>query len=338
MVMARLAGALLALALVAACAAVHPPAASQSPAGGVIPWLPLEPKLIAPPASSPSPIPVPPGTPACTADRLQGGWTGVNGATGHFFTYLAVSGLGPGQCYLQGAPSVTVVDKAGQVLAIGQRTLYGGFAHSDPALVDPGPLPSRDSALKFGQAGLSIDWVTQPEACPGTQGLQVQKARIAIPGSGVLEIPIPTEPAAYACQGLGVGYFEGPYIGVAPAEPAVPSIRLEAPDKAVAGRDLEYLVTLTNDTTQPIDLVALCPTFEEELFADLVNGSPPLGGKHIYALNCAPAGTIKPGASRTFQMVYRVTPDATPGTYTLVFMLGHWNAMTRDARHDVTVG
>jgi hypothetical protein len=69
----------------------------------------------------------------------------------------------------------------------------------------------------------------------------------------------------------------------------------------------------------------------------LVNGSPPLGAKHIYSLNCGPVGLLKPGAAVTFQMVFKVPADAAPGKYTLVFMLGYWNAMTNSAEALVTI-
>jgi hypothetical protein len=71
------------------------------------------------------------------------------------------------------------------------------------------------------------------------------------------------------------------------------------------------------------------------LFADIVRGSPPLGGKHIYALNCGEARPVQPGASVTFQMVFLVPPDAAPGSYTLTFGLGYWNAMTSFAQATV---
>lgn len=94
---------------------------------------------------------------------------------------------------------------------------------------------------------------------------------------------------------------------------------------------------MTNDHQQALDLSALCPTYEEELFADIEKGSPPLGGKHIYALNCGPAGSIPAGASVTFQMVFLVPANAAPGKYTLVFMLGYWNAMTSFSQAIVTL-
>ena len=103
---------------------------------------------------------------------------------------------------------------------------------------------------------------------------------------------------------------------------------MQAPGTGRVGQALPYFVTLTNDRTQPTDFTSICPNYEEELFADIKHGSPPLGGKHIYALNCGLASSIQPGASVTFQMVFLVPLDAAPGTYTLTFGLGYWNAMT----------
>jgi hypothetical protein len=68
-----------------------------------------------------------------------------------------------------------------------------------------------------------------------------------------------------------------------------------------------------------------------------VHGSPPLGGKHIYSLNCAAADILKPRASVTFRFVLQVPSDAAPGAYTFVFGLGYWNAMTSSFQVPVTI-
>jgi hypothetical protein len=119
--------------------------------------------------------------------------------------------------------------------------------------------------------------------------------------------------------------------------PPLPEISLELPQSARMGQPFEYRMTLTESRSQPLDLVALCPTFEEELFADISNGSGPLGGKHLYSLNCKPVGTLKPGAQVTFRMVFNVPADAAPGTYTFMFGLGYWNAMSRVLQVPVTI-
>ena len=190
----------------------------------------------------------------------------------------------------------------------------------------------------MGQASLTIDWISQPESCPGTSAVLLNAALIAMPPGGALIVEIPPEPAAFACAGLGVGAFEGPYVPVEPSPPPpLPAISMQVPGTARVGRALPYLVTLSNDRSQPMDLVASCPTYEEELFADIVQGSPPLGGKHIYALNCGPAGAVKPGGSVTFQMVFLVPADAARGTYRLMFALGYWNAMSSYVEAPVTI-
>ena len=110
--------------------------------------------------------------------------------------------------------------------------------------------------------------------------------------------------------------------------PPLPGIALELPQSARIGQPFKYQVTLTESGPKSLDLVALCPTLEEELFADISNGSGLLGGKHIYSLNCKPVGTLKPGAKVTFNMVFNVPADAAPGTYTFMFGLGYWNAIS----------
>src|SRR2546425_708897 len=200
------------------------------------------------------------------------------------------------------------------------------------------PAPACGVELKVGQASLNIDWISQPEFCPGVQAAQPATAVISIPGGGIVEIPIPLEPSAYPCAGLGVGDFEGPYVYIQPGPPPpLPAISMQVPAGGHIGQALPYLVTLTSDRNQPSDFTPLCPNYEEELFADIVHGSPPLGGKHLYALNCGEAGAIQPGASITFQMVFLVPRDAAPGKYSLTFGLGYLNAMTSFAQAVVTL-
>jgi hypothetical protein len=340
--MAKVAVALTILVLVSACEshalATASPAAPSAPAGHVIPWTPLTPSL-APPAPSLGPAPLPPGTPPCKATDLVGSVVASNGATGHVMTTFYFTGVGPGSCYLDGTPSVGLVDTNGQNISFSQNAPYLPPLHPGPAIVQPGPLPESHTTLRPGQAALTIDWISQPESCPGTSGVLLTEALIALPSGGILSAAIPPEPAAYACAGLGVGAFEGPYVPVQPGPPPpLPAISMQVPSTARVGHALPYLVTLTNDRSQAFDLVANCPTYEEELFADLTNGSPPLGGKHIFALNCGPAGTLAPGASITFQMVFlQIPPNAARGSYTLVFMLGYWNAMSQYSKAPVTI-
>jgi hypothetical protein len=325
------------LALVAGCGPFHPLSAASSPAGA-IPWKALPADFAPVPVPSPQTRPVPPGTPACTAGDLSGAAVGSQGATGHVIASFAFAGTGAGDCFVDGTPTLSVLDSTGNALPFAARAPFFPPEVTGPQLVGPGPVPEPHVALKYGQASLTIDWVSQPEACPGQGGVTIAKVVIAIGGGGSLTIALPPVPQAYACQGLGVGSFESPPIQTAVTPPpALPAVQVRIQSAATAGKSFEYLVTLTNDTKQPINLAVTCPNYEEELFADIVHGSPPLGGKHFYKLNCAPAGTLASGARATFQMIFAVPADAKPGTYTLVFGLGFSNGISNPVERPVEV-
>ncbi|HVC78083.1 MAG TPA: hypothetical protein VND96_16350 [Candidatus Micrarchaeaceae archaeon] len=305
---------------------------------GVIPWVPLPAQLQAPVVPSPSPSPLPSGTPPCTAAQLQVNVWGGGGAGGHILTSFGFAGRGPGACFVNGTPMVSLFDRSGRLLPFKANGSFFPSETTGPVLIEPGPLPDPNSGtgLKYGQAQVTIDWDTQPETCPSS-GVQVGVAKITLPG-GVyaLTVTIPSEPEAYTCLGLGVGTFQGPVPVVEePPTPPLPAVTLKAPSSVRAGRVLVYQVTLTNHTLQPVDLVANCPSYGEQLFAS--HPSQPPGIKPMFQLNCAPAGTVLPTASLTFEMRLAVPGDDTPGTYTLVWMLWYWNAMTNPTSAQVTI-
>jgi uncharacterized protein DUF4232 len=320
--------------LAAGCGAMHP-AAAVSAGPQAIPWLAL-PASSPPPEPTPHAIPVPPGTPACIAGQLTGAVVGSGGATGHIITLIAFTGSGQTACFLDGTPSVTLLDAAGRTLAFQARPPYAPSTPIGPALVEPGPPPQPYAGPQPGQAYMTIDWDSQPEPCPGESEVVPAEARIAIPAGGTLSIPIPSEPGGYVCQGLGVGKFHGPQAPAppAPTPPPMPSVSLRAPATAQAGKPYRYLVTLRNDSTQSIDLRAVCPNYEEALFSDSASAA----GKGFYRLNCGPAGTITPAQSVTFEIVLDVFAGAQPGPYTLEFGLMRWDIIQKDgATAPVTV-
>ncbi len=340
--MARALLALSVLILLAGCEnSPHPvpPEGASGPIPGVIPWSPLTPNLT-PPSPTMGPAPLPPGTPPCQAADLSGVVIAQNGAGGHIFIGIRLAGVSGGVCFLDGTPAVGLLDSSGHAIAFRQLPPFGPTPQPGPALIEPGPAPTPGLGLKVGQADLTIDWVTQPEACPsGFQPVVPAKAQIAIPAGGILTVAIPTQPAAYLCSGLGVGSFEGPYVPIQPSPPPpLPAISMSVPSTGRVGAALPYRVTLTNDHPQALDLSALCPTYEEELIpGDPQKGGLPLGGKHLYALNCGPVGLIPPGGAVTFQMVFLVPADAAAGKYTLFFGLGYWNAISSNSQATVTL-
>ncbi len=327
----------LVLLAVAACGPFHPLSAASAPVGA-IPWKALPADLTPMPIPSPQAMPVPPGTPACTAGDIAGAAVGSQGATGHVIASFVFVGTGKIDCYVDGTPTLTVLDGVGKALPFALRAPFFPPEVTGPQLVSPGPLPEPHARLKYGQVGLNIDWVSQPEPCPGQAGVTITKAIIAISGGGSLTIALQPAPLAYACQGLGVGSFESPPVPMESAPvPDLPAIKLAVQGPALPGKPFEYLVTLTNDTQQPMNLASTCPNYEEEMFANIGAGSPPLGGKHFYMLNCAPAGVLAPGASRIFQMIFNVPADATPGPYRIAFLMGYSNAMTTNIEHPVVI-
>ncbi|MGH7760487.1 MAG: DUF4232 domain-containing protein [Candidatus Dormibacteraceae bacterium] len=272
----------------------------------------------------------------CTAHELIAMDDGSQGATGHVVTSITLAASGTSACFLDGTPSVTLLDSAGDDLAFKQHDAYFPASVLGRALLEPGPPPDPHMALKAGQASLSIDWVSQPEACLGEAPAAIAGARISTPGGGAVTVEIASVPAAYACQGLGVSSFEGLSMPVEKSPPPpLPSASLTVPSSAHAGRAFRYLVTLTNHTAVSIDLVANCPNYFEALItpAHVVSFT----GKQFYRLNCAPAGTLAPGRSATFEIKLDVPADVQHGPYSLAFTLGNANALGKPSSPSVQV-
>src|SRR6266699_2502734 len=105
----------LVLLAVAACGPLHPLSAASAPAG-TIPWKALPADLTPIPVPAPQARPVPPGTPVCTAGILAGAAGGSQGATGHVIASFVFAGTGKIDCYVDGTPTLTVLDGAGKAL------------------------------------------------------------------------------------------------------------------------------------------------------------------------------------------------------------------------------
>jgi hypothetical protein len=194
--------------------------------------------------------------------------------------------------------------------------------------------------MKRGQAAMSIEWTSAPEACPKAAApVHIAVVKITLPTGGpALIAHLTAEPAAYVCGGLGVGAFQGPppLIEEPPLLP-LPAITLKVPATANAGGDLVYEVTLTNGTAAAIDVAANCPNFGQDVFPGDLKGGPPRGIKPLYQLNCKPAGTIEPASSLTFEIHLAIPPGTPPGTYTVFFALSYWNEMTNPVSARVTI-
>jgi Protein of unknown function (DUF4232) len=311
-------------------------ATSPAPANraqAVIPWLPLPAQFEAPVSPSPTPSPLPAGTKSCTSAQLKVNDLGRNGAGGTVFRYFGFAGRGPGRCFVEGTPAVELFDRAGRKLPFHPRAPLGGAGPTAPILVEPGPLPKFGTNLQPGQAGLGIEWVSQPEQCPGSAAVDIASASITLATGGpALTVALAPPAGGYTCQGLGIGTFAGPPPPI--EEPPVlplPAITLKTPSSVRAGQVLEYQVMLTNDTLESIDLVANCPNYGQELFPNASSGNPTPVMKPLFQLNCAVAGAILPNATLNFEMRLTVPRETAPSPYFIVFQLSYWNSYSDPA-------
>jgi hypothetical protein len=335
--MPKLAAALAVVALLSGCAGAHSMAAA-TPVSDIVPWLPLPPDLTPLPEPSPRSVPVPTGTPMCSVADLEAAVIGSNGAGGRVLTVFAFASRGQVACVLDGTPSVTLFDASGRQLPFSNQAPFFPNQVSGPALVEPGPLPVLGEGLKSGEAGLTIDWDSQPEACPQTAPTSVARARITVSNGDTVTIDVPQEPAGYACQGVGVGNFADlPLPDNSSPLPPAPQPTIMAPTSAKAGSQLHYVVSLANQTKLPIDLGSECFNYDEELLVAIAQGTPKLDKKNLYQLNCAAAGVLDPGHPKKFAMVLGVPADTVSGSYTLVFNIGEGSAMTKVAHAVVTI-
>jgi Protein of unknown function (DUF4232) len=280
-----------------------PTPTTRAPAtpGGIVPWIAAPPRPPAPAGSAA----VPPGTPACTADRLHAtaGW---EGATGSLAGWVRVTSQAGASCRLGGFPAIQLLDQQGRALPT--RTGRAGRGQVTGVLVRPGTA-----------ATVTFVWYNWCGPNPGLLGL-----RVTLPGGGTL---VPAVQAGTPrrlvarCDAPGAPstLSRGPFAPQLPEPPPSPLEGLTAtvglPPTAVAGRPLRYTVTLTNPTDRPVWLRD-CPSYQQAvLLRD--------GGKAVerHLLNCAPVGAIGPGQRVTFAMVLDLPVGLRPGVGVLTWVL-----------------
>ena len=171
------------------------------------------------------------------------------------------------------------------------------------------------------------DWCLARPATPLTLDVAMASGRVAVASAPAAhdEIPVP------ACMSGGAPPAPAFFVDslVAPPVPEPPAsdpgdalplrVDVAVPGSAVAGTDLAYTVTLTNIDVggKPVDLPGGCPSYVERLFLPDRRETTAR-----YLLNCAGAGPIGAGESRTFEMRIAVPRDAGVGQATLLWQLG----------------
>lgn len=234
-------------------------------------------------------------------------------------------------CVLEGVPDVQLLDTTGRPIPMQSSIDSLGTGPQVPALLQPGlPIPVEGQP-KYGQGFVEFSWPSRSDQPDCTNvAVQAGSVRVVLPGGrGAFTLLMDPSRDVYPCAGpLGVSPF---YNLAPPPPPETPppglSATLAVPTSVQVGSPLRYLVTLTNPAPTPVDLAANCVNYEEELFFGSIEaGNAPLGGKHVFALNCGPAGTLAPGGHATFEMLLPVPADAAAGTYELIWAFGVGNA------------
>lgn len=191
---------------------VHEATPSLQAAGNYVPWLPLAASDVTPtplPTLVPSPpIPVPSGTPPCTAGQLEGARMGGNGGGGHTVEYVQLRNRSNAACVLSGFPDASVLDGNGNVLdeALGTsgRGTWAVDRPSVPVLMETGtprvnvPYSNETgSPGPPGQASITIEFVNCAHPRAAQLVLQV------VPSRQRLHIPFPVSGYQGVCFGPG---------------------------------------------------------------------------------------------------------------------------------------
>jgi hypothetical protein len=247
-------------------------------------------------------------------------FSGVWGAgLGSSYTSLVVFNGSGVDCTVPSSPKLELRDASGRLLA---------STEAGPAASQAVVLPSNGTA----RASLAFaDWCVAPPALPLHLDLRIGSTAVQVNAQTVVSpevaIPVPPCMAQPATPPPGFDYNE-PFTVPGSPEPPPPDpgdtlpFTVTIPSLATVqpGSILGYSVTLTNIDAfdKPINLAAMCPSYVEKLF---VPGSDASVDTEL-VLNCSPAGTVDPGASRTFEMRLAIPSDASTGKASLVWQLG----------------
>ena len=312
--------------------------------GGDVPWAPLPPSERAIPGltQSPSPAPaVPPGTPDCRAAQLDSAHFGATPFAGHSAELVFLRNTGASACRLEGFADVTVLDTSGAVLASAAGASDRGTAFNDapsvPVLMQPGTptlqMQGRSADAVQGQAFMNVEWYD----CR-----QRQASRLAVDlpdGGGRVIVPFDLRgPSSPACGPVAAALgTTGLQLGRGPLTPTAWSwtstryldvaATVSAPRQVTRGSVMTFSVTLINRDMLPYSLAA-CPNYMESL-----DGM----GLVMYQLNCAAAGSIAPGGSRTFEMRFSVPGSAPLGPQTINWILQDTRVPLAGAVAELTV-
>lgn len=285
------------LGLIATACGSRSPAETQ--AADAVPWAATPTQVM----STPTPLTVTPGTPACDASQLRGHYTGGQGLSGEqIVTSFVLADTSTQPCTLDGVPEVRLYGSGNQEIAVHETPgpPAAPSPTSGPVLLLPGLSPLT-SPTPPGEAFVDLVWSSEDVAsgsvsCP-TSLRTASSVGFYIGGTWVpvASRPGPRAPAIKPCSGQ---VQVSPFQPIAPAAPPPVSLgaRISAPTSVTGGDTLHYSIWLSNSTRQTVDLPKVCAAYAETL------GSNDYKLVRKYELNCSDAKPLASGAEERFRM------------------------------------
>jgi hypothetical protein len=308
--------------LLTGCAALsgaHPDPSSRAGQVNAIPWTNAKPTAFEHHLATPVP-----GSPPkrCQATDLLAGFRGSI-AGGTIFLSARTSA-----CVAGGVPTIELVGTTGPIQTMQAATSSPSagdvvIAREFVVSLDTG----RDNPMPVPLGGGGNGWVAVHwgQADPGSStcanGLvPVSSIRMTLPGqtSAVRVEHIvdqQAQPIAVCPPVLQVGPIE-PDTTANPANPPrYWSFKVAAPATAMAGRTMDFDVSLQNVYYRALQFSDGCPSYVEAL----AGPNDWTTGKEWYVLNCGPIGVVQPGATVLLAMKIEIPPSAPAGAYTLIW-------------------
>jgi hypothetical protein len=222
---------------------------------------------------------------------------------------IRIANTGSAACHLAGFPGAQLQAPDAAPQAVGASEAAPELANARIDLA-----PGDEAVMVLGTPGSC-------EAANGPQRRVSKRVQLALPGGGLKLLDgVHIDTLCGRATVLKFHTVENDATVAARAQRAGATLQqltgsVSAPDQAVRGGELRYVVTLTNPTATPVSLAA-CPAYTQSLYADGKASDSTL------RLNCAAAGAqIAPKSSVSFEMRAQVPADLAPGELKLSWQL-----------------
>jgi hypothetical protein len=263
-------------------------------------------------ANSIGPIPPPTIVRSCGINDLYAVSNGSNGATGHIVYSISLANHSATPCTIGGFPTLSLLSGTGAVIALQESDDPGGIVGNGGRDIPSGVLPANQSRPVPHDGGPYAYLVFEWYYCGGTPPAPVS-VNLALPGSRMsMRVPLLNEGLASGpsrCDDPSLGHqlllgpIQAPSAEQFPVQAPQWQATMQLPDQIIAGKTVDFTVTLTNISGAPF-VFDTCPAYDEGFTPDAVVA---------YQLNCGPVGAIQAGASVTFAMRFTVPPGTPAG-------------------------